>query len=716
MAIEKFQANPQPLERVQGSTIATEARVNRLNELSRSLEELNAAARPAAQRAVAQREQEAGTRAALKGEFEPRKGGSFAAEAYNRAGLNTALSELEIEMRGRVDEIYREAKHDPAELKTRFDAFRSEMEKQLGGGLDELVPQFRAMYNRATLPLMGQAASNYERTLNATNAAKAMQVLEMRMNDAERFARNQEIDPTAQQALLEESQQFDSVLIEHGPREGFTFRGIEYPPDPTRSGVFQPTDMEKISQDWTERMEESAIMGGFDRAANKEAYVKAFEKRERGRQGSPFDMTQVDALANRMRVEINKQKARSDAYKAQLTKHINDAEKVYEAGKTPTNIVSLRKAAEVYPDLMQRLDAAQQDAKHTASFMGLKPEDQSAILNRLKNVKQATAREVDLQSRLERIHSETVTMLANDPVSLLARNQIMDVTPIDLANPSSFADRADEAATLQSYYGVRHHGLTKDEVTGLSTILENNTADVNASYLAGIRGSMDDERLSALMTDLMPKNPEFAAAAGVAAINPNVAEDILIGVDILKTESNIAPPGTDIVRIADNYFGDSVAGQNRHMLERAALALDTARRAKAGKKSKDQFNEDDFEQALDDITGGVFKWHGKKIITPAHGIDRDTFEDMIDVMTEADIPNMFDGDNPVRIDRFRRSARLQSEKAGRYLVLIGDGFARNEQGEPYVLDMRAMLPELNNRIRRRPVFFGTNLPTTPGLR
>jgi hypothetical protein len=716
--VKKFEAESQPLAPVQGSTVATQSRVQRLAELGQSLQELNAAARPIAQRAVSERAQTEGREAALAGEFTPRKDASFAAAEFNRAGFNTALSELEISMRSRVYEIFREAKHDPAALKTRFDAHRAEMEEQLQG-MDELLPQFRAMYARATQPLLSQSADNYERTLKATDAAKAMQVLEMRMNDAERFARVQQIDPTAQQALLEESQQFDAVLVEHGPKEGFTFRGVEYPPDPTRSGNFEPTDMERISQDWAERMEEAAIMGGFDRAGDKEKYLAAFEKRERGRKGSPFSMDQVDQLANRMQVEINKADARTNAAKSQLSKQITEAEKVFEAGKTPSNLLPLRKAAANFPDLLGKLDAAQQDMRHAATFGALKPVDQRAVLNKLQNVKEASAREVELQKRLERIHTDTVQLLQNDPVQLLSRNQVMDVTPIDLANPASFADRADEAATLQAYYGIRHHGLTEAEVSGLSQILEANTADANAAYLGAIRGGMDDDRLTALLKELMPKNPEFAAAAGIADTRPDIAADILRGVDILKTETGITPPAADILTITDDYFGDAVTGGNRAMLERAAVALDAQRRARAGLKSKDQFDPDDFEQALDDITGGVYRWHGKKIIAPAPGVDQDTFEDMVDALTQDDIKGAMIPDpltgllRQVDIAQFRKVAKLQSTSAGRYLIFLGDGFLQDEAGKPYELDLGAKLPDLNARIRRAPSFMGASLPTTP---
>lgn len=716
--VKKFETDRQPLAQVQTSTIASDARVKRISEIGQAVAEVGAAARPMAQRAASDRAQSAGRADALEGKFTPRKDPTFAAAEYNRAGLNTALSELEINMRGRVDEIFRESKHDPAQLKTRLDAYRSEMEGGLQG-MQELVPQFRSMYARATQPLMSQAADNYEATLKATDAAKAMQVLEMRTNDAERFARVQEIDPAAQQALLEESQQFDAVLVEHGPKEGFTFRGIEYPPDPTRSGNFAPTDMERISQDWTERMEEAAIMGGFDRAPNKEKYLAAFEKRERGRKGSPFSMDQIDALSNRMQVEINKARARSDATKSLLSKQITEAEKVFEAGKTPSNLLALRKAAAPFPDLLVKLDGAQQDMKHAATFGALRPVDQMAVLNKLQNVKTATAREVELQQRLERIHSETVQLLQNDPVSLLARNQIMDITPIDLANPATFADRADEAATLQAYYGIRHHGLTEAEVSGLSQILETNTADTNAAYLGAIRQGMDDDRLNSLLTELMPKNPEFAAAAGIADTSPNVAADILRGVDILKTETGITPPTADILAETDKYFGDAVVGANRHMIERAALALDAARRAKLGAKSAAEFDPDDFEQALDDITGGVYRWHGKKIIAPAHGIDQDTFEDMIDTFTQDDIKGAMIPDPlsgllmPITAEQFKKSARLQSTGAGRYLVILGDGFVQDEDGKPYELDIGAKLPELKQRIARPATFMGASLPSTP---
>jgi hypothetical protein len=720
MAVEKLQVEAQGLQPVSLGDGGAKTRVAILGELGNSARALHDAVAPMAQRATAEQAQQRGQADALKGNFRPQRNASFAAQEYNRAGFQTALSELEINMRARVDEIYNEAKHDPAALQTKFNAYRDEIEKQLGGDdMADILPQFRAMYDRATLPHSRAAAEDFQRTTAAANAASSMAVLESRFNDGERFARSADVDATAQMALLEEAQAFDQHLIEQGPKEAFTYRGVQYPADPSRSGIYSPVEMEKHAQDWTERIAQGAVLGGFDRAdgiAGKEAYVDTWEKMEKGKKGSPFTLDQVDQLATRMRIDINKERARSDAFKAQLQKQITEAEKVYAAGKTPAGILALRKASEDYPDLMVQLDTMREDAGIAGNFSRMTPAEQQAVLNDLQNSKVGTGRSVELGQRLEKIHTETAALLKKDPVTLLARNQLSDISPIDMANPQTFANRADEAGLIKTYYGVQHHGLTEAEVGALSTVLDNNTADVNALYLQRIRAGLDDERLLALGKDLMPKNPEFAAAMGVAADRPDIASGILQGIDILKLDTGILPDVVTLKTATDAYFGDELtglglSGENRIAIERAAMALDASRRDKAGTKGKDNFDEGHYKQALEDVTGGTFFWHGKKIITPQRGVDADTFSSLMDAITEDDIKGMHNGGLRVPLADFKRHARLQSIEDGKYLVMIADGFATDSTGNLYELDVKAMLPALQARERKFNIM-GVSL--TPG--
>ncbi len=717
MAVEKLQVETQGLQPASLGDGGAKTRVAVLGDLGQSAKELHDAVAPIAQRASAERAQQRGQADALNGTFRPNRNATFAAQEYNRAGFNTAISELEITMRTRVDEIYEEAKHDPATLNTKFNAYRQEIEKQLAGSdQQDMLPHFRAMYDRATLPHSRAASDNFQRTTAAANAASSMAVLESRYNDGERFARSAEIDGNSQMALLEEGQAFDAHLIEQGPKEAFTFNGVNYPADPSRSGIYSPVEMQKLTQDWDTRMAQGVVLGGFDRAdgiASKEAYVNAWETREKGRKGSPFNLDQVDQLANRMRIDINKERAQADAFKAQLQKQINDAEKIYGAGHTPPGIIALRKSAGIYPELAAQIDILQANAGHAMNYGRMRPEDQRAILNKMDATTELSLPQVELKKQFQSILSETETLLKNDPVSLLPRFG-SEPSPIDLANPATFGNRADEVGLLKSYYGIDHHGLTKAEVDGLSTVLHNNTADVNAGYLQGMRAGLDDNRVMALAQDLMPKNPEFAAAMGIASDRPDIASDLLAGIDLLKLDAGIKPDTATLQAETDAYFGDALSGlgidgENRIMIEQAALALDAQRRDKLGKKGKENFDTAHFKQALEDVTGGTYRWHGKKIISPDRSVDVDTFADMMDSLTDADIAGMTNGSFQVSIDDFKRHARLQTVGDGRYLVMIGDGFATDGAGRNYELDLKSKLPELEARTRRKPSIMGVGL-------
>lgn len=748
MALKKFEPEPQALQSVEVTDNGASGRVQRLADLGNTVRELNAAVAPMAQRATAEQARQSGQADALSGDFKPQRNATFAAQEYNRAGFDVTMSELEITMRNRIDTIYNENKHSPAQLKASLDTYREEVEGNLSGSdKADILPQFRAMYDRASLPHLQASVEAHQQTLAATNAAQAMNVFETRKNNAERYARTQAIDPKSAAALLEETQEAELLLVKHGPKEAFAFNGVQYEADPTRSGNFTPVDMEKNMQAWEDGMAENAVLGGFDRAHGipaKEAYVNAWEAKEKSRSGSPFSLDQVDQLANRMRIDINKERAQSDQFKAELQKQINEDQKVYDDGHTPTGRTAKRRAAANYPDLIAQMDIQEANAGAAANYSKMQPPQQAQVLSRFESTEVLSPHEVALKKQLERIHAETNTQLKNNAVSLLSRFR-MDLPQIDLRNPATFANRAPVVGFLDSYYGDelpqdQRHGLDETEINGISTIIANNTADVNAGYLSAMRVGMDDTRMRSLAQVIAPKNPEFAAFMGIAGERPDIAADGLNGMDVLKLDSGMLPDGATLKTITDDYFGDDldgigIHGTNRIMIEQAALAVDAGRRDKLGQKGKDNFDETKFKQALEDVTGGTFRYKGKKIITPERGMDADTFKNIVDTMTQDDIKGMTTGvagtpdkDSPiirvlppgadpigqVTIDNFKKHAKLQSIGEGRYLVMLGDGFVRSsdpahaDQFGNYVLDMKAMLPDLKTRNKRVTVM-GINL-------
>ena len=225
--------------------------------------------------------------------------------------------------------------------------------------------------------------------------------------------------------------------------------------------------------------------------------------------------------------------------------------------------------------------------------------------------------------------------------------------------------------------------------------------------LSGLHEGLGREGALSLVGQLADQHPELAFAVVNVAERPLLARETVLGGRLLKDNKDVAPGKPDRLEAIAEVFGTEdrsvftpdTATALAPILD-AASALYAARKVPSGDLT---YDADAFETALQDVTGGVFEFNGRMILSPIPGMTEDAFEDAVERLTQPDLiewgngaPEFGNGD-PFTVSHFEGrffgpEAQLVTAGFGRYMVTFpGLGFVMNQDGEPYELDLAAFI-------------------------
>ena len=250
-------------------------------------------------------------------------------------------------------------------------------------------------------------------------------------------------------------------------------------------------------------------------------------------------------------------------------------------------------------------------------------------------------------------------------------------------------------------------GLTRDETKELAARWVDMTTPDKIQSMVGLEAGLGSERFRLALEDIAPEQPIAANAAAVAARDPGLATEMLEGQRIIdESGKNVLPAPTDYLATANDTLGSAMKNSavGRQAAIDAALAIDVFRRSQTGSLTRDDFDSDDFEQALLQSVGGVVEWNDGQIIPPIPGIDADRFDDLMGAMNDADLARQAGGQlkwptgGKITMDDIREHGVLESIGDALYLVKVGDGYLVGPNGQTFQLDMRDLAPTLAGRI------------------
>ena len=375
----------------------------------------------------------------------------------------------------------------------------------------------------------------------------------------------------------------------------------------------------------------------------------------------------------------------------------------------PDDIYQLGHALAVLGDT-DRFDKVEGFLKQTADYSALDLAHMRAAKAEVEKDGTA-ANERDAYDMMNAVYEKTVKGLKDDPLAMAStRGIVPPLEPLDMSNPVAMATglgtRQAMVKQTERNYGVDAvPALTADEITSLSKTLATAPVEQRAQLLSTLNQSLNDKTYMATMAKIGDKSaPAMAIAGGLYARNPDVAESVMRGVELLKATPGLVPKESD-----DKYLAGlalvlpyQAFAPGMDMARNSFIEAARGRYADLSAQSGDAsgtFSDARMQQAINDVTGGLVTFNRQTIFPPRHGMTQPEFDGMMGRLKPSDVEGAIvaSGD-PVSVETIRDSGNLRAIGEGRYLVQLGGRSASGFQtdalpyvmtttGQPLVLDL-----------------------------
>ncbi|MHC4716871.1 MAG: hypothetical protein ACYS5V_07875, partial [Planctomycetota bacterium] len=457
---------------------------------------------------------------------------------------------------------------------------------------------------------------------------------------------------------------------------------------------------------------QSADLKGAIDTETAEATWRAFqEESAEGRVLMMSDAEQIAALSSngrtvslidpvRRAVMLKQAQGRQNAVARQA---VNDALTVLNFGMTPADLPAVQALAKG-TEYEATLNAAVEDRAIVESFIKRPLPEQAAGLRAFGSRTTATVREVELQQRLGRAHSQIVTSARQGYGLSAARDAgvIGDVAPFDPADPDALRTRASQAQAASAWVGGPVSVVTPEEAAALAGAIDDATPGEVAGLLQGLHEGLGRDGAMSLAGGVAPKRPELSVAISMVPDDPLLAREIVLGGRLVRANPDVKPTKTERIPAIESVVGDLFTPETAGVLENfmdAGTALYAGRKVPTGDMS---YDDDEFEEALADVMGRPVEFNGRNVLPPIPGMDDDDLEDVVDRLTDDDLVGYGNG-VPVFADGsaftvglfnrglFHTDAQLVTSGPGRYLLhMPGLGYAMTDSGA-YELDLRRFI-------------------------
>lgn len=244
------------------------------------------------------------------------------AQAFNRAGLQTAAQRFELDARNKIAELEQKYPRDPQSFMTESDAFQQSVAREVP---PEIRPQYSLMFRGLSQPALNRTRAGAE-AFEHDKAKAAFKASEPEfMATLQKNSRSAATDPAAAIAVEQDLQRLEGKLVYFGPKEAFAFNGKTFPADPTRAGAFS---LEAMTEKYNKALDESREnreLGKWATAPKTAAYIETWKREQLDpKTGSPLREEQVQKLSNAMYADLAKLNASQEVDRSFYVKLVDD--------------------------------------------------------------------------------------------------------------------------------------------------------------------------------------------------------------------------------------------------------------------------------------------------------------------------------------------------------------------------------------------------------
>jgi hypothetical protein len=303
--------------------------------------------------------------------------------------------------------------------------------------------------------------------------------------------------------------------------------------------------------------------------------------------------------------------------------------------------------------------------------------------------------------------------LKDDAIGYAVRKgMVANPPPLDPANPATWdaafsgAQNAVDVLANRGLTGPNMSALRPEAQDSVVRLLANSTPQDSIQLLGSMAANLSPETYKATLNSLYASGQGKAAAAAGALVpvNPEVAEGVLRGQQLLKENPQLGPKKDDATKttidtiLPPTAFAPNLEGSRQTLLD-AATARYADLSNQVGDTSGD-LDETRMDQAVREVTGGLVDMNGYQVIAPKYNQSQDDFDKSLTALQDSDLSGaVTSGGTAVKASDLRSQGRLRAIADGRYILEFGDPSSpsyamrqpsQGSYGQPsvFVLDMR----------------------------
>ena len=424
-----------------------------------------------------------------------------------------------------------------------------------------------------------------------------------------------------------------------------------------------------------------------------------------------------NALVAQIQNEENRVEARNLAERARWERQVERRIDAFNAntlaGFPPTDpkaaldLVNATKNTPMQGEAQQALALA----RDTQAFAEQPPTVQATMLTQAEAAIRKGPSKVDrrILDAWRSISTKQAEDAKTNPVGLAARQGLVELQPLDIANPTAtgpaLQQRFDVAGQVSARYGGPVKPLQPEEVQALSFALQKQPPEAQATYLGNLKKAWgpNTQGYMATMGQLASDQPVVAWAGSMAgrdhggvasmilrgnrALNPPPASDGKPARGDLVT----MPPLQEFDREFRKTVGDAFAGK----ADQRSAAIQSVRAYyaamainKPGDADNKVINPDFFKTAVENVLGGVTTYNSRQVVMP-YGAAKGDFEDGVKRLLQWRFDSGLKSD--YTMDRLL-SLPMRNVGDGRYVFMAGDSDVTDKQGRLIELDFTGGMP------------------------
>ncbi len=658
----------------------------------------------------------AGHLAGLDPEFRPSNVLTLRAEAFDKAGLQTALARTRVDIEADVEAEALRHQANPGGLQK---ALAAKRQGWLAGAPIELHPEIEVLFKKTSTTAVRVATREMWARQNAELQATLQTELQDTMRRAHQRAFALGLDPAADEIAVSDMGTIGGILARRG------VNGERLVP---------PAAAAKLLAQAKEEVTTARLMGAFGRLGTpeeKERFIGKLEEDFAKSDGlaKNYDFATFRQVSDRLRAELNRDLVQRRTSVRELESSLKIIEGWAANGEVPRPdmlaAIKGRIAAEA-PQMQPALDEALNLLQVSQSWRRLTPEQMDTVVRGLREsvpeVGQDRRREAYI-GLAESILTKMRAGIKEDGLGWAERSGVIDkIQPLDPGDAGSLRRRIAQVDELRRYYGAEIKILRPDEDRRLEALLAEG-GDKALAVAAAIASAAPD-RATEILSQLDKKQAPHLAQLGLLVAeraDPRFVAEAANGL-ALKRVPGFKPAG-EIKAAERNEALREVLGSMPGIAPSALVGpealADAAYEVWAQSARPATFDRAQWQRRFRaavgerEIGGTVYGglsptgrgWisDASTVVIPPNIAQRQ-FTRVLDAIKPEDLPGLVTGHGKPVTQSELWSATLVQQGAAQYRLQLGqdsDGRPRFLMGpgnRPFVLDLKALEPTLRQRV------------------